>query len=801
MPDSLTPAARSRARKDFDVFNFLNSSSFGILSGSLVTLLALKLGASAFFVGILNALAYVSFFFMPLGKRLIARRPIVSIYHFGWLWRYIAMIPVAAAPLLVLTGGSRGFVFILLFSGVAGFNIFRGIGMIGSNPVTASLAEGGDRGGFVSRVQILANLAALGTNLAVSIIMGRSASGIVYAALMGSGIAIGIAGTHWLKRIPEPVAYRPQPGGGIWATTREAWKERPFRNFMGIYVLICFTAGMGKTFLPVYAKTIYRQGDDVVMILTLVSSLGGMVAGMLSRLVLDRLGAKPLYAIYGFIAILGFVPALLTPSLEGFLGAFALLGGLFFVSSFGLTGQDGAGQTYYFALVPRERTLDLAVAYFIANGIGGTLGSILGGLILDGFAALGLGDTTSWRLFYGLVDILLFVAILVSGGMVRLGSSSVRESLESLLSLRDLRTFDILTRLDRSEDPGEELELIHELGVSGSTRSQKDLVGYLSSPRFEQRVEALHSLEILPELDADSLVALRGEVEGRPDTTGYIAARILGKRGDTEAIPILRAALAESDHLIRGAAAIALARLGDARSRIAIEDFLRSSLPARLRLQAVFALELIGSPASLPILVASLSRDDPPAFVSDELVLAMASILGIMEDFWPLYQVFSEDEERGLSLLRLSAAERLGAAAPTLAAPGGGAARPWPRRSAEAGKAARAAIDRFDAALASLFAEPGDGVPLARLLLESAEDTGAVIVFADALFDQRLAYRGFRYLAAALMVFGRRVADAGGAGVANPGVTDAGGVGAGDAGGAGARLGGEGEAEGPGSAS
>ena len=111
------------------------------------------------------------------------------------------------------------------------------------------------------------------------------------------------------------------------------------------------------------------------------------------------------------------------------------------------------------------------------------------------------------------------------------------------------------------------------------------------------------------------------------------------------------------------------------------------------------------------------------------------------------------------------------------------------------------AIDRFDAALASLFAEPGDGVPLARLLLESAEDTGAVIVFADALFDQRLAYRGFRYLAAALMVFGRRVADAGGAGVANPGVTDAGGVGAGDAGGAGARLGGEGEAEGPGSAS
>ncbi len=732
MSESLTPAARTRARKDFDVFNILNSSAFGILSGSLITLLALKMGASAILVGLLNAFAYVSFFFMPLGKRLIARRPILDVYLFGWVWRYLSMLPVIVAPLVVLFGGAQGWAFTCLIAGVAGFNIFRGIGMIGSNPVTASLAEGNDRGAFVSRVQIYANLAALGTNLAVSLAMGRSASSIVYAALMGAGIAIGLAGVLWLKRVPEPAAYRPAPGGSIWKTTLEAWKEKAFRNFMILYVLVCFTASMGKSFLPMYAKAIYHQGDDAVMILTLLASLGGVAAGMLSRLVLDRLGAKPLYGIYGFLAILGFVPAILSPSLPTFVEAFALLAALFLASSFGLTGQDGAGQTYYFALVPRERTLDLAVAYFIANGIGGTFGSIFGGVILDGFGALGLGETTSWRLFYGLVGILLLVAIFISRGMVRLGSASVRESLESLLSLRDLRTFDILTRLDQSGDPGEELELIHELGVSGSTRSQKDLVGFLSSPRFEQRVEALHSLEALPDLASETLVALRGEVRRRPDTTGYIAARLLGKRGDIESIPILRAALAANDPLLRGAAAIALARLGDDGSRLPIESLLRDSLPARLRLQAVFALELIGSVESVPTLVASLSRDDPPAFVSDEIVLAMASILGIMEDFWPLYQVFSEDEERGLSLLRLSADERLSARAES-----------------------HALIESFDVALSSLFADPIDGAPLARLLLQSAEDPGSVLVFADALFDQRLGYAGFRFLAASLIVFGR----------------------------------------------
>ena len=725
MPESLTPAARGRARRDFDIFNVLNSSSFGILSGSLVTLLALKLGASALLVGVLNAFAYVSFFFMPLGKRLIAKRSIISIYSMGWFWRYIAMIPVAAAPLIVYWSGAQGWAFVCLVSGVAGFNILRGVGMIGSNPVTASLAEGGDRGAFLARVQILANLAALGSNLAVSLVMGHSASSIIYAALMGAGIALGLAGTFWLRKIPEPAAYRPKPGGGIWSTTREAWKEKPFRNFMGIYVLICFTASMGRTFLPVYAKTIYHQGDDAVMILTLIASLGGAVAGMLSRLVLDRLGAKPLYAIYGFISILGFAPAFLSPAVGSLLGAFILLGVLFFVTAFGLVGQDGAGQTYYFALVPRERTLDLAVAYYVANGLGGTFGSIFGGSILDGLAGFGLSGAMVWRIFYGLVGLLLFVAILVSSGMIRLGSASIRESLESLLSLRDLRTFDILTRLDRSEDPGEELALIHELGVSGSTRSQKDLVGFLSSPRFEQRVEALHSLEALPWLDESSLVALRGEVERRPDTTGYIAARILGKRRDPASRELLRSSLLAEDHLLRGAAAIALARLGDEESRPVVEELLRRSQPARLRLQAVFALELMGNRDSVPILVSSLSRDDPPAFVSDEIVLAIASILGIMEQYWPFYQIFSEDEERGLGLLRLSAAERF---------------------------RDPAARERFHAALEALFAEPIEGAPLARLILESALDPGVSLVFADALFDQRLGYGGFRFLAASLLV-------------------------------------------------
>jgi MFS family permease len=723
MPESLSPGARARARKNYDVFNALNAGSFVILSGSMVTLFALKLGASASFVGLLNALTYISFFFMPLGKRLVRKRRIITVYFWGWLFRYLAMAPVLAAPLLI-AAGRDGVAFALLFAGVAGFNVARGVAMIGNNPVVAVLAEGGDRGAFMSRVQIYGNLAALATNLAVSFLLGRSPGDLVYATLLGAGIALGVVTSLQIRKLPEPESYRPQRGTGIFKTTREALREAPYRTFMVVYLLLNFTTGMGRSFLPVYAKTVYGQGDDFVMVLSFVSSLAGVVVGLLSRLVLDRLGAKPLYAIYTFIAILGFVPAMVSPNLVSVPLVALLLVGLFFVSSFGMSGQDVAGQTYYFGLVPRERTLDLAVAYFLAQGLGGTLGSLAGGLALDGFALLGFDAGTSWRVFYGIVGFLFLVAALRIGGLVRLGSASIRESLESLFSIRDLRAYGILTRLDQSENLKEELALIHELGRSGSPRSQRDLVGYLSSPRFELRTEALHSLENLPELDTRTIAALVEEVGKRPDTTGYIAARVLGKRGERAALPALRAALSASDHLLRGAAAVALARLGDRESVGAIEDFLRSHSPPRLRLQAAYALELFGSRSSIPMLVASLSRDDPPAFLSDELVLAMASILGIMEAFYPLYQAFSEEEERGLSLLRLSAAERF----------------------------EKARLLAFEEAVTALFAGPAEGSKLASLLVSSNLDPTIAIVFSDALFDPNLGYRGFRFLAAAYPV-------------------------------------------------
>ena len=742
MPIALSPSKLKAARSSFYAFNALNSFSFVLLSGSFLTLFALRLGASNGLVGLLNAFAYATYFFIPLGKRLVRRHRIVDVFGWGWIYRNVAMLPLLAAP-LAAGRGMPGLAFGLITIGVALFNIFRGAALIGNNPVLAFLAEGRDRGAFVVNVQIVNNLASMGTSLIVALALGKDAHTVLYLAFIAAGILVGLAGSAMLLRTPEPEAYRPKSVGSLMDVIREAVKEKPFRTFFEVLIIVSFAAGMARSFLPVYAKSVYAQGDDLVMAYSLVASLGAVAMGLLTRLLVDRLGAKPLYFIFTAIAALSLVPALVSPRFGSAIGAMVFLAAFNFATSFGLAGEDNAGQTYYFGLVPRERNLDLSMVYFLAYGLGGALGSFAGGYALEILEARGLAPADSYRIFFAAVFAFFAWALIRMGRLVRLGSASVRESLEVMFSLRDLRVFDLLQRLDRSIHPTEEMRLIHEIGNSGSPRSQRELLAYLASPRFEVRVEALLAIENLTALDSHVLRALAADVQRNPFTTAYLSARILGKMGGPEFVPVLRAALPAEDYMLQGAAMVALARLGDLGSRVDIEEILvRTSIP-RVRIQAAYALEILANRESVPALVSCLRREDPPAYVSDELVLAVADILGLLALFYPMYVAFLADEEEGRALLLDAFAESAAESAAE------GAAEGVREGAAEGVKESEAGREAFSAALDNILAEPPQGGEMGRFVMDVSADPGIEIVLADAALDRSLGYRGFRFFIAA----------------------------------------------------
>lgn len=747
----LSPAGLRKARRSFFAFNTLNSASFVLLSGSFVTLYALSLGASNATIGLLNAFGYGTFFFLPLGKRLVRDRPILKVFGLAWFWRFIAMTPALLAPFLAAQG-LYPIAFGLILLGVALFNILRGVGLIGNNPVLANLADGGagtkrgDRGAFLVNVSIIASLAGMGTNLVVALAIGRAAPPWAFAAAMGVGVAVGIAGSVvLLKRVPEPEGYRPEKAGSLLKSAREAFKEKPFRAYMEVLFLLSLVTGMARSFLPVYAKDVFSQGDDAVMAFSLVASLGALAMGLLTRLLVDRLGAKPLYVIFTSALALSLAPLAIAPGPVGFLalplGAALFLGLMNFLSSFGIAGEENVGQTYFFSLVRSERTLDLGVVYWLVYGLGGTIGAGGGGIVLDMLGDLGFGHSDAFRLFFALLLAVLAWILVRMGSLVRLGSSSVRESIGVMLSIRDLRAFDLLARLDRSGDPVEEIALIRSIGAAGgagrgsSLPAQTGLLAYLGSPRFDVRLEALLAIENMGALGNEAVDALAAEVERQPYTTAYLAARILGKGGMEEesrrslVLAVLRRSLAAEDYMLQASVMVALARLGDRESAPRIEDILAASKIPRVRISAAYALELLGSSSSVPVLVSCLRRERDPAFITDELLLSTAAIVGIMPRFYGIYQAFLGDEAAGLAGLGDIAQAELGDA-------------DSPSRSA------------FDEALAGLLAEPCDGAPMGRILLARGPDRAgaawaADVVLSEAALDPETGYRGFRFFIAA----------------------------------------------------
>ena len=721
----LTPGRLRRLRATQYLFSALNSLSFSLLSGSIITLYALRLGASGTAIGALSAFASLTFFFMPVGRALIVRRRIIDVFGWGWILRYISMIPVLVTPVFVARG-RLDIALLLLILATAGFNLFRGVGMIGNNPVLAFLGGDRDRGAFLSNLQIINSLASIGTYLAVALALGRNASPFRYALFMGVGIVSGIVGSLLLFRLPEPEEYRPTKASTLPQAIREAVRSRPIRDYFLVFSVISFVAGTVRAFLVVYARAVYASGDDYVMIYTLIGSLGAVAMGVLTRKLVDRIGAKPLYGIYTAATALSLVPVIVSPGIASTLWIIVFLVVINFVSGFGLAGEENAAQTYYFSLIPTHRTLDLAIVYYLVYGFAGAMGSALGGMALDGLSALGFSASMSYRILFAGLFVLLMFALLKTPALVRLGSTSIRESLGILFSLRDLRAIGLLERLDRSRKPEEEISIIREIGESGRPVAQRELIPYLGSPRFDVRTEALLALENIRNLRKETLQVLIEEMRTHPYTTAYLAARILGKRGYPGSVPALREALASEDYLLQGAAMVALARLRDSASIPLIEGIVASADNPRIIVQGAYALEILKSATSVPTLIEVLRKDTTPSFVLDEAVLSLAAILGVFDEFYPMYGEWVADPDRGQALLQDALDERFGHDAQGIA---------------ERGEAVQ-----------GMLKDPPQGQCAARVFLKSKKlDPGAVAVLAEAAVDTALCgHRGFRFLLAVL---------------------------------------------------
>ncbi|MBN2873791.1 MAG: MFS transporter [Spirochaetales bacterium] len=730
-PSSKRPKTRlERFRSRFILFNVLNSVAFMLLVGNIPTLFALELGATGTYIGLLGSLNFITYFFMPLGRNAITGRRIIGVFSWAWMLRHWSMVPALAAPFLAWAG-YPGWGLVALFVGSLLFNVWRGVGLVGYNPVLGMMAGERDRGAFLSNVQISGSLSTIATSAATMLIFTSWTGNAAYGAMLGFGVLVGSIGSGMLFKFPEPTAYRPPSGSSFASTVREAWAHPSFRRFVFILAPLSFSAGTARTFIISHARILYEQSAGLVMLYFVAFNVGSVAVGYLSRKLMDRLGSKPLYVVFTAIAALAMLPAAVSPVFDTGLQTVIFLTALNFVVGFGIAGEENAGQTYFFSIVKPEHMVDLAILYYVVYGLGGALGSVAGGVFLDTLVVAGASPFTSYRLLYA-VTFVITIATAIGG--LRLDapdSASVRESIGVLFSMRDFKVISLLERLERSGSPADETRLIRELGGYGSSVAERELLPYLSSPRFDVRVEALLALESLERLSPKALKAVHNELRSHPYTTAYLAARILGKRRWLEALPDLRTALCADDYMLRGAAVTALATMRDVDSVPAIEELIASTANPRLMISAASALEQFGLVSSVPILVSVLKQKEPPSFAFDEIVLALSGILGGLRGFYTLYSDYALDHDAAVAALL----DALDDAAPS--------------KGQNLDQLAA-----FRASLAAFVHDGTDGVVVARAISGSGYfDAGVAVVLSEAALDDELAiHGGFRYFLAACAV-------------------------------------------------
>ena len=650
--DSLTPRQLRVAQRNFTLFSFLNVISFQLLTGNIIALYALRLGASDLLVGMLYSFIPLGQLLPLVGRAIVRRLGTVRTMGVFWIVRYVLMTPILFAPLLARSQSPAAIW--LIAASVVGFNLARGIAITGQNAIIGAITTEAERGSFLARNQLVSHFGAIGTGVAIGLLLQEQSPLFLFSLLLGVGITVGFASTRVVFRFPEPPA--PVRGGGFLGAVGRALRRAGVPRFILLLAVNGFVASMVLPFLVVYVKRVHDLGDNAIMLLAAVGSVGAVVMALVSGFVIDRVGAKPLMTLFTAILTVTVLLVAVAPPLGSPLAVWIYLGAVFFLATFGATGAASAHSVYYFNLTPRAERLNMGILNFLVTGIPASLGALAGGVVLDRLAAIGLETDAVYRLYYGALVAAYVGILLLTGRLERLGAYHVHDLLSIFVSPRQLHALALMHRLKASRTPAREQSLVRRLGDVQSRLAGPDLLRSLASPRFAVRTEVLDALSDIPAND-EIACALIAEVEQQPFTTAHKAAELIGRKQIHEGIEVLRRGLTSPDIFLMGKCMMALARLGDNESRAAIEGIFTSTTNPRLLIHGAAALELYGAPGCLDALLAALERASN-RYVRDEVILSAAGILEMADAFYPLYQGFVAEPRLGLALMTDFVAER-----------------------------------------------------------------------------------------------------------------------------------------------
>ena len=189
---SLTPRQLRAAQRNFTWFSLLNIVSWQLLTGNIITLYALRMGAGELLVGTLYSLIPLGQLLPVIGRAIVRPLGTVRTMGFFWIARNVLMVPILFAPLFA-NGPRPEIGIVLIVVSVVGFNVARGIAITGNSAIVGAITTEADRGSFLSRQQVVVSLGSIATGAIMGALLQEGTPLILYSLLFTAGIATGMA--------------------------------------------------------------------------------------------------------------------------------------------------------------------------------------------------------------------------------------------------------------------------------------------------------------------------------------------------------------------------------------------------------------------------------------------------------------------------------------------------------------------------------------------------------------------------------------------------------------------------------
>lgn len=285
------------------MFDGLLASSQDAIHLTYLTLFAVALGAGTAEVGWMNALASISAVVLLIPGAWLAervRQPKWLVVAFGGGLGRFLLLGLALLPFVFTGSGAVWAVIVakVIFDGAANFSMPAWVA------INADIVPMAWRGRYFSMRNIVMGVAGMAVTYLAGVLVTRIGGVPGYQAVYGLAFLFGMGATFCFAHIQPHAVERPaSPAGtyspaGIFKTLRE---DRLFVGFLVASVAWNFSLNIAGPFFSLYQVQVLKATPAVVGVLSIISTLAGLPGQRFFGRMNDRLGARRVLLVSGFL--------------------------------------------------------------------------------------------------------------------------------------------------------------------------------------------------------------------------------------------------------------------------------------------------------------------------------------------------------------------------------------------------------------------------------------------------------------------------------------------------------------------